>query len=149
MLRLTDLKLPLDHDEAALPAAIVARLGIAADELVGFTVAKRSYDARKRGAIVLIYAVDVETTREADILQRLQMDEEAVDGKEDMHKVGPTPDTTYKPVARAKETTPPSRSVCSEDARVVATTVEDVRPRIRRRCGRWSSAWAPAVCSPA
>ena len=96
MLRLTDLKLPLDHDETALPAAITARLGIVADELVGFSVAKRSYDARKRGAITLIYAVDVETTREADILARLQVDDEAVDGK-----VGPTPDTTYKPVARS------------------------------------------------
>ena len=28
MLRLTDLKLPLDHDDDALPAAIIARLGI-------------------------------------------------------------------------------------------------------------------------
>ena len=95
MLRLTDLKLPLDHDEAALPAAIVARLGIAANELTGFTIAKRSYDARKRGAITLIYAVDVDTSREADILARLQVDDEAVDGK-----VGPTPDTTYRFVAK-------------------------------------------------
>ena len=95
MLRLADLKLPLDHDEAALPAAIVARLGIAANELTGFTIAKRSYDARKRGAITLIYAVDVDTTREADLLARLQVDDEAVDGK-----LGPTPDTTYRFVAK-------------------------------------------------
>ena len=27
MLRLTDIKLPLDHDEAALTAAVLARLG--------------------------------------------------------------------------------------------------------------------------
>ena len=101
MLRLTDLKLPLDHDEAALPAAIVARLGIAADELLGFTIAKRSYDARKRGAITLIYAVDVETTREADLLARLQVDDEAADGK-----LGPTPDTTYKFVAKAASDQP-------------------------------------------
>ena len=96
MLRLTDLKLPLDHDQAALPAAIIARLGISADELVGFRIAKRSYDARKRGAITLIYAVDVDTTREPDILTRLQVDAEAVDGK-----VVATPDTTYQPVARS------------------------------------------------
>ena len=122
MLRLTDLKLPLDHEQSALPAAIAARLGIAVGELTGFTVAKRSYDARKRGAIVLIYAVDVETTREADILQRLRIDEEAADGK-----VGPAPDTTYRPVAHAKEQTAPVQvplSVASEDARVVATTAE-------------------------
>ena len=74
MLRITELKLPLDHDEAALPAAIVARLGIKPDELTAYSVAKRSYDARKRGAIVLIYSVDVDTPREAELLARLQQE---------------------------------------------------------------------------
>ena len=106
MLRLTDLKLPLDHDTDALRAAILARLGIADDELAGFTVAKRSFDARKRGAITLIYAVDVDTAREADILQRLQLDPEAVDGR-----VVPTPDTTYQPVASAPATPSPLRPI--------------------------------------
>jgi len=103
LLRLTDLKLPLDHDDAALPAAIVARLGIAADELAGYTVAKRSYDARKRGAITLIYSVDADTPREADILRRLQLDPEAVEFARagDGGKIGPTPDTSYRFVARA------------------------------------------------
>ena len=98
MLRITDLKLPLDHDEAALRSAIIARLGIAAHELTGFIVAKRSYDARKRGGIALIYVVDAQTTREADILARLAADQAAPDGK-----VGLTPDTTYRPVATANE----------------------------------------------
>ena len=97
MLRLIDLKLPLDHAEHALATAIVARLGIHADELTGYTVAKRSYDARKRGAIVLIYSVDVETPREADILRRLDADS----GNAASNKVVPTPDTTYKFVGKA------------------------------------------------
>jgi len=96
MLRITELKLPLDHDEAALAAAILARLGIAPAELTGYTVAKRSYDARKRGAIVLIYSVDVDTPREAELLARLQQDP-GTSGS----KVIPTPDTTYKFVAKA------------------------------------------------
>ena len=96
MLRITELKLPLDHDEAALPAAIVARLGIKPDELTAYSVAKRSYDARKRGAIVLIYSVDVDTPREAELLARLQQ-EPGRSGS----KVIPTPDTTYKFVAQA------------------------------------------------
>jgi uncharacterized FAD-dependent dehydrogenase len=105
MLRLTDIKLPLDHAEPALAAAIAARLGLHADELTGYTVAKRSYDARKRGAIVLIYSVDVETPREADILRRLQLDPEVSPQGRDAEggKVMPAPDTTYKPVARAPE----------------------------------------------
>lgn len=45
MLRLSDLKLPLDHPGSALTDAILARLGIAADELTGYTVARR-YAAR-------------------------------------------------------------------------------------------------------
>jgi uncharacterized FAD-dependent dehydrogenase len=113
MLRLTDLKLPLDHPEAALREAILARLGIAADELTGYTVARRSYDARRRGAIVLIYSVDVDTPREADILQRLQLDGESAEfaqagdsGKGALGKVGPTPDTAYKFVARAPDKLP-------------------------------------------
>ncbi|MFN3703478.1 NAD(P)/FAD-dependent oxidoreductase [Thermomonas sp.] len=96
MLRITDLKLPLDHDDAALAAAIVARLGIAPHELAGYTVAKRSYDARRRGAIELIYSLDVDTPREAELLARLQGKPGAAGSK-----VLPTPDTTYKFVARA------------------------------------------------
>ena len=101
MLRITDLKLPLDHDEAALSAAIVDRLGIAANELTGYTVAKRSYDARRRGAIVLIYSLDVDTPREAELLQRVKDDPAALGGK-----VLPTPDTEYKFVAKAPASLP-------------------------------------------
>ena len=48
MLRLTELKLPLDHADDALRPAIVQRLGIADNDLLTFSVFKRSYDARKK-----------------------------------------------------------------------------------------------------
>ena len=85
MLRLNEVKLPLDHDAAALTEAVLARLGIKADELRGYTVFKRSYDARKRSAIVLIYSLDVDTTAEAAVLARMQADSH----------LGLTPDTSY------------------------------------------------------
>ncbi|HWU75417.1 MAG TPA: NAD(P)/FAD-dependent oxidoreductase [Rhodanobacter sp.] len=91
MLRLTDLKLPLDHSADALAAAILKRLGIKAGALTGYTVAKRSYDARKRGAIALIYALDIDTSQEAELLDRFA---------DDPH-VQPAPDTSYHPVAKA------------------------------------------------
>lgn len=47
MLRITELKLPIDHPEEDLRPAIVQRLGIASDDLLDFTLFKRSYDARK------------------------------------------------------------------------------------------------------
>jgi uncharacterized protein len=91
MLRLTDLKLPLDHSEAALTAAILKRLDIEAAALTGYDIAKRSYDARKRGAIALIYALDIDTTREAELLRRFA---------DDPH-IQPTPDTSYHFVTQA------------------------------------------------
>ncbi|CDG84930.1 NAD(P)/FAD-dependent oxidoreductase [Janthinobacterium agaricidamnosum] len=93
MLRLNQVKLPLDHDEAALPAAILARLGISADALLGYTVFKRSYDARKRSAVVLTYALDVEAKGEAALLARL---------KHDSHLM-PAPDTSYQFVANGEQ----------------------------------------------
>lgn len=101
MLRLTDIKLPLDHAESALAEAILARLGIGADELTGYTVAKRSYDARRRGGIVLIYTVDVDTPRAAELLRRAQSEAATVRSAGSPVKLGPAPDTRYKFVARA------------------------------------------------
>jgi uncharacterized FAD-dependent dehydrogenase len=70
-MRLTELRLPLDHGDAELRAAILARLGIAATDLLGYTVFRRGYDARKRSAIVLTYTLDLELRDEASVLARL------------------------------------------------------------------------------
>ncbi len=91
MLRLTELKLPLDHTDADLRAALLARLGLAAADLRGFSVFRRGYDARKRGHIQLVYTLDVDTPRETELLARFAAD----------HHVGSTPDTTYKAVGHA------------------------------------------------
>jgi len=91
MLRLTELKLPLDHPPAALRPALCARLGITDDDLIDFTIFKRSHDARKKSAIVLIYQIDVELRDEAAILAHLAGDRHVV----------PTPDMDYKYVAHA------------------------------------------------
>jgi uncharacterized protein len=94
MLRLTELKLPLDHPDEALRAAIVQRLGVADRDIAGFTVYKRSYDARKRNAITLIYTVDVELrdTLEAGVAER------------GLTHVAPSPDMRYRFVAKASAT---------------------------------------------
>ncbi len=91
MLRLTELRLPLDHPEEALRPAIAARLGLPEIDGFDFTVFKRSYDARKKSAIVLIYTVDVQWTDEAEVLERLRGDPH----------VKPTPDMRYQAVAVA------------------------------------------------
>jgi uncharacterized FAD-dependent dehydrogenase len=94
MLRISELKLPLDHAPDALPAAIVARLGVAAGDLKGWSIWKRAHDARKKAAILKVYIVDAEVADETAVLERLSGDPH----------VRPTPDTAYRPVAKAPPT---------------------------------------------
>jgi uncharacterized protein len=73
MLRITELRLPLDRgeaDDAALRRAIAARLGIAAEHVRSISVFRRGYDARKRSAIQLVYTVDAEIDGEEALLAR-------------------------------------------------------------------------------
>jgi uncharacterized FAD-dependent dehydrogenase len=93
MLRLSELKLPLDHRDEALPAAIVSRLGISARELREFRVYKRSYDARNKANIQLIYQVEVALSEalEQQLLHKF---------KQDSH-VGLSQNTDYHFVAQA------------------------------------------------
>ena len=72
MLRITELRLPLGHAEAALSAAVLARLGIPDGALKAHTVFRRAWDARKKAAIVLSYTVDCEVEGEAAVLARFQ-----------------------------------------------------------------------------
>ena len=69
MLRLTEIKLPLDHSADDLRAAILSRLGIAPALLQGYTIFRRAVDARKRSAIHLIYTLDI-TVADEDALQQ-------------------------------------------------------------------------------
>ena len=93
MIRLTELKLPLDHLPEALLAAIVQRLGIAPDALLDFSIFKRSHDARKAHAVLLIYSVDVNVKDEASVLKKMRGERNVV----------PTPDMTYRFVAHAPD----------------------------------------------
>jgi uncharacterized FAD-dependent dehydrogenase len=101
MLRLTDLRLPLDHTEEELKAALLSELGLREQpqELIRYSIARRGVDSRKPGAIILVYHLDVEiadTTREDEVLRRHRRRAR----KAGPH-LGPTPDTTYCLPARA------------------------------------------------
>ena len=100
MLRLTELRLPMDHAADALRPAILKRLKLASGKLLDFTVFRRAFDARKPRAIVSVYTIDVQVADEAAVLARFAGD----------HNVGPAPDTGYRVVARAPSP-PPRRPV--------------------------------------
>jgi uncharacterized FAD-dependent dehydrogenase len=91
MLRLTDIKLPLDHDEQALELAILSKLDISKSQLLSFELFKRGYDARNNKNIQLIYTLDVEVDIQEALIERFSRDPH----------VRLTPDMRYKFVAQA------------------------------------------------
>ena len=94
MLRITELRLPLDHREEDLAGAVAQRLGLTASQVRSFSVFRRGYDARRKSAIVLVYTVDCDVgdnAIEREILQRLARDPH----------IAASPDTAYRSVAQA------------------------------------------------
>ena len=91
MIRITELKLPLDHNEQALPALIVKTLSITSAQLLNHTIYKRSYDARKP-KLLLVYIVDIEVAPglEAALLKQFEAHPH----------IRPTPDQNYYPVVQ-------------------------------------------------
>jgi uncharacterized FAD-dependent dehydrogenase len=96
VIRITELRLPLEHTPEELTAAVLQRLGLGSDELLRLHIHKRSADARKKSAPQFVYGLDLELADEAAVLVRF---------KDDPH-VKPTPDMEYQFVARAPANLP-------------------------------------------
>src|ERR1700722_13118591 len=58
--RLTELRLPIDHDETALRAAICAGFSVSSADLLDYTIFRRAWDARRKSDIKLVYTIDAE-----------------------------------------------------------------------------------------
>ena len=91
MLRLTEIRLPLDHSEADIRVAISAYLAVPANDLISYTIFRRGVDARKSRAIVFIYTLDFEVADEAKLLTKFKNDT----------RLRIAPDVSYHFVARA------------------------------------------------
>lgn len=98
MLRLTEIKLPLDHSDDDLRQAILSKLDLRSDELLDYSIFKRSYDARKKSAILLIYHLDITLSEQAEhrVLETFAK----------ASFVMPSPDTSYQFVATAPDDFP-------------------------------------------
>lgn len=91
MLRLKEIKLPLEHSEAELRAAIVQRLKIQDADLRHIQIFRRGIDARKLGQIQFVYTLDLTLTHEKQVLKRCKKD----------RQLAPTPDMRYQFVGMA------------------------------------------------
>ena len=90
MLRLSELKLPLDHSDAELEAAVIRRLRLRPGQLRGHRLVKRSVDARRKPAVALVYCLDLDLDPAAErlLLARAKADPQ----------LRPVPDERYHPV---------------------------------------------------
>ncbi len=98
MIRLTELKLPLDHAEDALPALVAQTLGVATAALQTVHIHKRSFDARKAD-LLKVYIVDVtlaDAGAESALLAKFSGNPHIL----------PTPDMVYHPVGQAPASLP-------------------------------------------
>ncbi|GAB1392100.1 NAD(P)/FAD-dependent oxidoreductase [Rhodocyclaceae bacterium] len=96
MIRLTELRLPLEHPPEALTAAVLQRLGLQPAELLELRIHKRSPDARKKSALQFVYSLDLVVANEAAVLARFA---------DDTH-IKPSPDMAYRFVAQAPANLP-------------------------------------------
>ncbi|MCJ8329514.1 MAG: hypothetical protein HRT89_04405, partial [Lentisphaeria bacterium] len=85
MLRISELKLPLDHPEDALEKLILKTLRIDAEALQNFVMVKKSIDARHKSDIMITYIVDADVEGEDELLKRF---------KKNNH-INPAPDMSY------------------------------------------------------
>ncbi|MEH6449732.1 MAG: hypothetical protein V7765_13730 [Oleispira sp.] len=93
MIRLSNIKLPLDHDDQALAQTVLTTLEITSDQMISFNMFRRGYDARKKSNISLIYTLDVDVSAalEAELLIKFADDQ----------LIKQTPDLDYHFVAQA------------------------------------------------
>ena len=74
MIRIQNIRLPLDYTEDTLRRAAGQKLHLPFDKLKSVKLRKRSVDARKRDAIVFLATLDVKAEGESKILSKLKKD---------------------------------------------------------------------------
>ncbi len=100
MIRITEIRLPLDHAPDALREAARQRLAVDAATLGEVRVFRRGHDARSKRAVVLIYTVDctlvAATPEAAQAAEQALLQARAADPQ-----IRPTPDTAYRFIGHA------------------------------------------------
>ena len=72
MLRITQFKLPVEHTEQQLRERLAKTLRIAPDDLISYSIRKRSLDARKKPELFYVYTIDFHTKKENMVLRHMK-----------------------------------------------------------------------------
>ena len=69
MLRLTNLSVPLDYTEDSLKLILLKKLRLSPDQLLSFTISRRSVDARNKQDVHFVVSVDLKLKNEQSVLK--------------------------------------------------------------------------------
>lgn len=72
MLRISQLKLPVEHTKEQLRKKLIKTVRIREDELLDFQIRKQSLDARKKPELYYVYMIDFQVKNEKAILRRMK-----------------------------------------------------------------------------
>ena len=75
MLRLTNLRAPLDYTEESLRLLILKKLMLPAEDLLSFSVFRRSVDARDKTDVHFVLSVDLILSRENAVRSKFKSQE--------------------------------------------------------------------------
>lgn len=91
MIRINQLKLPVEHTEEALWAKAAKALKIPVKEIRSIQIIKQSVDARKKEEIHFTYCIDVETAKEESVIHKVKSGDIGISEKKEY--VFPKPGT--------------------------------------------------------
>lgn len=99
MIRINQLKLPVDHTEEVLWAKAAKTLKIPVKEIRSVKILRQSVDARKKEDIHFTYCIDVETAREESFIHKAKNGNVTIAEKKEYHFPKPgTEKMSHRPV---------------------------------------------------
>ncbi|MBR2913403.1 MAG: hypothetical protein IKC40_05740 [Oscillospiraceae bacterium] len=94
MIRIQNIRMPLDYSEDALYQAAAKKLRISVKEILSLNVRRRSVDARKRGQVSFLFSLDIAVKQEQNVLKKCSTD----------HDISSVQDIPYSiPTVRSEE----------------------------------------------
>ena len=96
MIQITGIRLPFDHSDAELQAAVIKKLNIPQQDLLSLSIARKSFDARRKGTIRCDYTIHADVSDEQGVLKKLANDQQ----------VRVAPDTDYVRLTRKRKSIP-------------------------------------------
>ena len=96
MIQINGIRLPFDHSDAELQAAVIKKLNIPQQDLLSLSIARKSFDARRKGNIRCDYTIHADVSDEQGVLKKLANDQQ----------VRVAPDTDYVRLTRKRKSIP-------------------------------------------